>query len=193
MMIEHDKPALRARLRAARDAFLADLKPRERAALEARAAAHLLPRLDGARCVAFYWGLGGELGCGPAIAATAAKGIAIALPHVEGRESTMRFLRWAPGDPLEPGWRGLMQPAAGAAEMRPDVVVAPLLGFDSALMRLGQGAGFYDRVFAALPHVKKIGFGWSIQSCPAIASDPWDVPLDAVVTEAGVIERAERL
>ncbi len=182
------KAALRAELRAARDAFVRDLGPGERARLEARAAASLSPFLAGAGCVAFYQAVGAEPGCDPAIAAAAAAGITIALPHVEARDGAMRFLRWAPGDPLVRGWRGLLQPPGDAPEMRPDVVVVPLLGFDSALVRIGQGAGFYDRALAVLSNVRKIGFGWSVQQRPAIACDPWDVPLDAVVTEAFVIE-----
>jgi len=185
------KPAQRAALRAARDDFVLALGPGERDRLEMRAAAHLAPFLTGVCSAAFYVAIGGEMGCGPAMRAAAAMGIAVALPRVEGRGSPMRFLRWMPGAPLEPGWRGLMQPAAGAEELLPDLVVAPLLGFDSRCNRIGQGAGFYDRALALLPGTKKIGWGWSIQQCAAIGCDPWDVPLDAVVTEAGVVKRTE--
>lgn len=188
MGAEPSKPALRAELRAGRDAFVLDLAVDERARLEARAADHLTRVAGGARSIAFYVALGSEMGCAAAIAAAAARGIVIALPRVEARSAPMRFLRWAPGDPLEPGWRGLLQPVAESPEIRPELIVAPLLGFDSALNRIGQGAGFYDRAFAALPQAGKIGWGWSIQQRPAIGCDPWDVPLDAVVTEAGVIE-----
>ncbi|KRB82596.1 hypothetical protein ASE00_11180 [Sphingomonas sp. Root710] len=187
-MSDPAKAALRAELRAARDAFILGLAPGERGRLEAGAAAHLAPLLDGASCIAFYHALGSELDCGAAITAAAARGATIALPHVEDRQSPMRFLAWMPGDPLETGWRGLIQPRGDATEVYPDAVVAPLLGFDSTLARLGQGAGFYDRAFAAHPEVKKIGLCWSIQRRPVIACDPWDVPLDAVVTEAGVSE-----
>ncbi|WP_238147172.1 5-formyltetrahydrofolate cyclo-ligase [Rhizorhabdus dicambivorans] len=187
MSADLSKPAQRAELRALRDAFVLALAPGERARLEAEAARHLGPLIAGARSVAFYHALGGEMDCGPAIDAAAAAGIAVALPHVEARGAPMRFLAWAPGDRLVPGWRGLLQPEADSPPVSPDIVIAPLLGFDSALRRIGQGAGFYDRALAALPDVKKIGWGWSIQQRPAIASDPWDVPLDAVVTEAGVI------
>lgn len=189
-MNELSKPALRAALRAARDGFVLDLEPDERARLESAAAEHLLPLLKGASCVAFYHALGSELGCGPAVSAARARGMRVALPHVDRRDRPMRFLDWMPGDRLEPGWRGLVQPPADAAEARPDIIVAPLLGFDSTLARIGQGAGFYDRAFAALPGAKKIGYGWSIQQRPAIACDPWDVSLDAVVTEAGTFEGA---
>ncbi|ABQ68956.1 5-formyltetrahydrofolate cyclo-ligase [Rhizorhabdus wittichii RW1] len=188
MAAEPSKPALRAELRAVRDAFVLDLAPGERARLEALAADHLMRVAGGARSIAFYVAMGSEMGCAAAIAATAARGIAVALPHVESRSAPMRFLRWTPGDPLETGWRGLSQPAAESAGIDPDLIVAPLLGFDSALNRIGQGAGFYDRAFAALPDARRIGWGWSIQQRPAIGCDPWDVPLDAVVTEAGVIE-----
>lgn len=186
-MTEPSKSASRARLRAARDAFVGGLAPAEREALTARAAANLMPLLDGAACVAFYRAMGSELDCGPAIAAAGARRIALALPRVEDGGGTMRFLAWAPGDRLESGWRGLLQPMAGTRQVIPAIIVAPLVGFDSNLARLGQGAGFYDRAFAAHPYAKKIGFGWSIQRVPAIGCDPWDVPLDAVVTEAGVL------
>jgi 5-formyltetrahydrofolate cyclo-ligase len=185
-MTEPSKSELRARLRAARDAFVRDLAPAERAALAERAAAHLAPLLDAAGRVAFYQAVGSELDCRPAIAAAAARGIASALPRIEDG-GAMRFLAWSPGDPLEAGWRGLLQPATDAVDVSPDIIVAPLLGFDSALSRLGQGGGFYDRAFAAHPGARRIGFGWSIQQAPAIGCDPWDVPLDAVVTEAGVL------
>jgi len=188
MAAEPSKPAQRAELRARRDAFVLDLEPGERALLEARAAARLMPLMEGAGCIAFYQAIGSEMGCGAAIDLAANAGMAIALPHVAGRDRPMRFLRWRPGDPLERGWRGLIQPLAASAEIRPDMVVTPLLGFDSARRRLGQGAGFYDRAFATIGGgVKKIGWGWSVQQLGRIACDPWDVPLDAVVTETTLI------
>lgn len=182
-----DKAALRAEMRAVRARFLRGLAAAERARLEAQAAALLMPLIAGARVVAFYHAIGDELGCGPAMSAAAAAGIELALPHVQDRATPMRFLRWAPGEPLDSGWRGLLQPPADSPDMNPDMIIAPLLGFDSHMQRLGQGAGFYDRAFARLPGVKKIGWGWSVQQLARIACDPWDVPLDAVVTEAGVI------
>lgn len=187
-MSDPSKPAVRAELRAARDSFVRGLAPGERARLETAAANYLGALIDGASCVAFYHAQGSELDCGTAIALAAQLGLRVALPHVDHRDAPMRFLAWMPGDPLESGWRGLIQPRADAAEIVPDIIVAPLLGFDSALARIGQGAGFYDRAFAMFPAAKKIGLGWSIQQHPAIACDPWDVPLDAVVTEAGMLE-----
>jgi len=181
------KPALRAELRAARDGFVMDMAPGDRVRFETAAADRLMRIVGSARSIAFYIALGSEMGCGAAIEAAVGRGLVVALPHVDSRDAPMRFLRWAPGESLEPGWRGLLQPGAESVPVRPDLVVCPLLGFDPNLNRIGQGAGFYDRALAALPDVKKIGWGWSIQQRAAIGCDPWDVPLDAVVTEAGVI------
>jgi 5-formyltetrahydrofolate cyclo-ligase len=50
-------------------------------------------------------------------------------------------------------------------------------------MRLGQGAGHYDRALSMLDHSFAIGLAWSVQRAPAIASDIWDMPLNAVLTE----------
>jgi 5-formyltetrahydrofolate cyclo-ligase len=50
-------------------------------------------------------------------------------------------------------------------------------------MRLGQGAGHYDRALSLLDQSIAIGLAWSVQNAPALVSDIWDVPLDAVLTE----------
>lgn len=192
MSLSIDKVEQRSILRRRRDAFVQALSPGDRARLEAEAAAALMPAIATCRSVAFYIALGSELGCLPAIDIAAQAGIGILLPHVTGRAAPMHFHRWLPGEPLESGWRGLLQPRADAPRAEPDAIVAPLVGFDSRFMRLGQGGGFYDRAFALRPMVKKIGFGWSVQQSCAIAVDPWDVPLDAMVTERGQIEPEER-
>ena len=95
----------------------------------------------------------------------------------------MRFLRWSPGDILEPGPFGLLQPPIDAEAILPDVALVPLVAFDSRLMRLGQGAGHYDRALSLLDQSFAIGIAWSIQHAPAIETDPWDVPMNAILTE----------
>jgi 5-formyltetrahydrofolate cyclo-ligase len=109
----------------------------------------------------------------------------IALPHVVEPRQPMRFLAWQPGEPLFAGPSGLLQPAAEAEPLIPDTVLVPLVGFDRQLHRLGQGAGYYDRVFKALSDARRIGLAWSVQECADLPQDPWDVPLHAVATERG--------
>lgn len=171
-----DKLALRARLRAARDGLARDRAIAVPDAFRAR--------LARARIVASYMPLGSE--ADPAPLATAARdaGCRLVLPHVTGRDAPMRFLDWDDGTPLVAGPYGLLQPPADAPALRPDIVLTPLLGFDRAGHRLGQGAGYYDRAFALLPDAWRVGVAWSVQQVDACPADPWDVPLHAIATES---------
>jgi 5-formyltetrahydrofolate cyclo-ligase len=182
------KPALRGALRLARRALVAELGPEGVAAAAAALADRLLGRLDGGAMVAGYRATGGELPLDRLFAALALRGSPLALPASVGRAGPVHFRRWSPGDPLEPGPFGVGQPTSTAAEVRPDVVLTPLLGFTRMGHRLGQGAGWYDRAFAMLPGARRIGIGLSMQEVEALPVDPWDVPLHAIATEREWIE-----
>jgi 5-formyltetrahydrofolate cyclo-ligase len=110
-------------------------------------------------------------------------GCQIALPHVTGKAAPMQFLEWTPGDELAAGPFGLLQPVETAKPCRPDIVLVPLIAFDACLMRLGQGAGHYDRALSQLDDTIAVGLAWSVQMAPALITDPWDVPMDAILTE----------
>lgn len=182
-----DKPALRARLRAARDRFAGTSPP----AIAPPAA--FLARLAPGLTVACYMPVGGEADPAPLARAALAAGCGLALPHVADRATPLRFLAWDGAAALVAGPFGLRQPAADAAERHPDIILTPLAGFDAALNRLGQGAGHYDRAFAAFPEAWRIGVAWSVQQVETLPLDPWDLPLHAIVTERDwIIPMAER-
>ncbi|GAA0732489.1 5-formyltetrahydrofolate cyclo-ligase [Sphingomonas japonica] len=176
------KSELRAQLRARRAAFVANLD--DRLAATDRATTHILDRLDPGATLSAYGAIGDEIDAMALLIVAADRGHATALPQVTTRDQPMRFLAWRPGDPLVPGPFGLQQPAFDASEVIPDVIVTPLLGFDRSGGRIGQGAGFYDRAFAAHPFARRIGLAWSAQEVASLPLDPWDVPLHAVATEA---------
>ena len=155
----------------------------ERAAANRALADQLVRRIAGTRFLAGYVPIGSECDPAPILSAAAAAGVAIALPHVTAPDQPMRFLAWRAGDPLIGGPSGLLQPAGNAEPLVPDLVLVPLIGFDRALHRLGQGAGYYDRALAMLPDTRRIGLAWSVQELPELPQDPWDVPLHAVATE----------
>ncbi len=137
--------------------------------------------------VASYVPVGGEGDPSPLARAAVEAGCVIALPHVVDRATPLRFLAWDTEAALVAGPFGLHQPADTAAEHAPDIILTPLVAFDAALNRVGQGAGHYDRAFAAFPDAHRIGVAWSIQQVEAIEPDAWDVPLHAVLTEKGWI------
>ncbi len=180
-----DKLALRAQLRAERDAFAIT------ASEAILAPPHFVARLQPGMIVATYVGIGSEADPTQLAAAAAERGCALALPFVIGRAEPLRFLAWQMGEPLVDGPFGLRQPHPDSPEIAPDVILTPLVGFDARLNRLGQGAAHYDRAFARYPDAWRVGVAWSVQEVPAIPSDIWDVPLHAVITEKGMTWHAE--
>ncbi len=171
-----DKTGLRRELRARRRSFAATAPPLpapSRLVVEA-----LIPGV----IVASYVPVGGE--ADPALfdAAVIAAGGRLAWPVVIDRESPISF-HIASADTMTDGPYGLRQPAAEGGGVVPDIILTPLVGFDSRCNRLGQGAGHYDRAFALWPDALRIGIAWSVQQVDALPRDPWDVPLHMIVTE----------
>ena len=73
-----------------------------------------------------------------------------------------------------------------------DVVLLPLVAFDSNKNRLGMGGGFYDRTLAKVCSSSKrpifIGIAHDCQYSSAILpTEPWDIPLDHIVTPDNII------
>ena len=73
-----------------------------------------------------------------------------------------------------------------------DIVLMPLVGFDLHGNRMGMGGGYYDRSFAfkrqpqeAMNPTQLIGWAHSCQQVPQLPIEPWDVPLDGIITEQG--------
>ncbi len=175
------RDALRTQLRALRRSLYAEGTPA--IPLHPELAARLLK----AKCIGGYYPMRFEADPMPILAWCYKQGLETALPHIAERGAGMEFRRWSPGDALETGSFSFKQPSATMDVMVPDVLLMPLVGFDSAGNRLGQGAGHYDRYMEAHPAITPIGFGFSIQQLDAIPAESWDVPLESMVTEQGFV------
>ena len=174
-----DKPALRASMRALRKR-LADTDP-----LAADRAAGHAGALPGAGIVALYRAMGSELDADALARALAASGRTLCLPVVLERDAAMIFRLWSPGEPLEMDAAGCPAPLPLAEVVTPGLILAPLLAFDDFGGRLGQGGGFYDRTFAILPDVIRIGFAYDGQRLDGIPMEAHDQRLHGVLTEVG--------
>lgn len=181
------KIALRTHARSTRRAFVQMLGP-AREAHQDQAGRLLLPLLSEAGRIGFYRAQGAELDPGDVLEAAATVGRTTALPRMASTGAALAFHQWRPGDPLRAGAHGVEEPLAEAPAVVPDVIVLPLLTFDRAGRRLGQGGGYYDRTLAAYPDALRIGFAWSVQEVDEVPVEPWDAVLDAVVTEREWIE-----
>jgi 5-formyltetrahydrofolate cyclo-ligase len=149
----------------------------------------LLPDLAGLS-VSVYWPFRGEPDLRGWAAAIRARGATWALPVVVEKNAPLIFRLWRIGEPLTLGVWNIPIPATGA-ELEPDVVIAPVVGFDQQGYRLGYGGAFYDRTLAALVKKPRVfGIGYSQAAIATIYPLPHDVPMDMIVTEESVIERA---
>lgn len=64
-----------------------------------------------------------------------------------------------------------------------DVIIVPMLGFNSAHTRLGRGGGWYDRFLSQQPHTTTVGLAYACQHIEHLAREPHDVPISIIITE----------
>lgn len=143
------------------------------------------------RTVGAYMASDGELDPMPLVNRLLATRKRLALPVVR-RDGHMDFYRLRRDTRLVHNRYGIAEPAPGAAYVAPlslDVLLVPLVAFDSLGTRLGMGAGFYDRFLSKVPGMLRprlIGLAHACQhSLDPLPFDAWDVPLDGVITELG--------
>jgi 5-formyltetrahydrofolate cyclo-ligase len=135
----------------------------------------------------FFFPRPGEIDIGPAAKAAMATGVRVCLPRTGWAEGTLTpklVDEW--GEKLSVSRHGVQEPAESAPSVNVtdlDLIVVPGLGFDESGGRLGRGGGFFDR-FLARPEVRawKVGVGLDEQVVERLPRDPWDIPVDAVVT-----------
>jgi 5-formyltetrahydrofolate cyclo-ligase len=136
--------------------------------------------------ISFYWPMGDE--ADPRVLANAlgALGHTLALPVVVAKKSPLDFREWRDGDALIVHPFGMHEPSERARQVTPDVLLVPLLAFDTRGTRLGYGGGFYDRTLHALSAKRAIGIAFAGQEMAELPCHAHDHPLDMVVTEQGV-------
>jgi 5-formyltetrahydrofolate cyclo-ligase len=176
------KAELRTRLRGVRRAFVAE-RGSAVLALDSILTSHVKALTDNIKCASLYSARGGECDVMAAITGVLPPTVELALPCATSKSTPLVFRLWCVGEPHIIGPLGFDEPLENAPEVAPNLIFAPLIGFDRRLNRLGQGAGHYDRAFAAFPNAVRIGIAWSCQEVDAIPTDPWDVPLDGIITE----------
>jgi 5-formyltetrahydrofolate cyclo-ligase len=187
------KKSLRRQLRAARR----DLSPTYRQQASIRAVQHLLRcglSLKGRRW-GFYLPLEEEFDVLPLLNQALHMRKACYLPVTANRPAQpLRFARLDGQHDLTRNQYGIIEPNSrrllNARWL--DVVILPLVGFDGAGHRLGMGGGYYDATLAFLRSRKVwrkpylIGLAFECQRAQLIPSEPWDIRLNAVLTENGL-------
>ena len=183
--IEQAKAALRRDAHAVRAA----LSPDDRAEAARIAAGHFFDKVafSPQDVIAGYWRIRDELDCQPILVRLMDSGQKVVLPVVAGPDAPLDLRVWEADQPLYEAGFGTLAPSDLAPRAAPDLVLMPLLGFDARGTRLGYGGGYYDRTLATLE--KKpvlVGLAFAAQEVPEIPREAHDIPLDAIITEAGV-------
>lgn len=187
-----DQNALRKYLKQIRS----NIGPRERAAANRAANQAIINNLTfrKAKNIAAFIGSKGELDPMPALEAAHKQGkkcyLPVLHPFLHGK---LLFARWSPETHLVQNHFGILEPIIKNGHVIKasalDLVVTPLLGFDSNCQRLGMGGGYYDRTFA-FRNRRKVwrgpllyGFAFEAQNTQGLSTNPWDIKLDCIITE----------
>jgi 5-formyltetrahydrofolate cyclo-ligase len=121
----------------------------------------------------------------------------LALPVLGEEPGEMHCVLWDGRSSLQPNQWGILEPCLNEVQVRVAIeevscVLMPLVAFDQHGNRLGMGGGFYDRLLAGLVNLPieqrpwLLGWAHSLQQVDPIQPEPWDVALDACVTEDGL-------
>lgn len=187
------RPELRSRLRAQRQR----LSEAERSAAAQRISDsmghHSLFRRS--RHIAFYFPNDGEVDLTPLIQRAWAMHKICYLPVITP-DQRLLFAPYDPDVPLVSNRYGIPEPTRPGLRLLParllDLVLLPLVAFDTHGNRLGMGGGFYDRSLSFLLHrhhwrkPRLLGVAYEFQKLTKLETNSWDVPLDGIVTESSL-------
>ena len=165
------------------------------AAWNARMTDHLLGAfpVPADSVIAFCWPYAGEYDAREAVRQWREQGSVAVLPEVTDSAAPLQFRQWWPGVAMRAGVYDIPVPV-GTEILTPDIAIVPMVGFDACGYRLGYGGGYFDRTFALCERrVVAIGMSYELLRIETIQPEAHDIPMDFVVTEAGVYAAGGRV
>lgn len=140
------------------------------------------------RCIASYHSFSGEIDTVEINKALRLAGHHMALPviHPE-KKGLMDFYSYEKPEDLILNRFKIPEPVVSEENLvqphKLEVVIVPLVGFNEKGERLGMGGGYYDRMLKKIScECLTLGLAYDFQLIPEIKSQPWDMPLDEVIT-----------
>lgn len=193
-MINPDSAAKKTALRKAVRLRCNNLSEKE---LQARseAAQNLIladPAWLAAKSVGLYYAVRRELQTQRLMSEAWAAGKQVFLPYISPREEgVMHLLPCSGTEVLVKGVFGIMEPDPASCPLpaegnwAPELIVVPAVAYDRKGHRLGNGGGYYDRLFArpSMRSTKRLGLGYTFQIYDELPVEPWDIPMHGICTE----------
>jgi len=189
---------LKAEFRRAAAAARRQLADKDQHSSEILARAAQLPQYKHATWVMFYVDYGPEVLTRPLISEALAEGKQVVVPYCQGMDLHIFLLQDLAE--LQPGTLGILEPARQLRHLsqrhvppeKLQVVFVPGVAFDRHGGRIGNGKGYYDRFLPKLPATAlRLGLAYECQVFESVPMLPWDVAVDAVITEQAIYWRKQ--
>ncbi|HOP69302.1 MAG TPA: 5-formyltetrahydrofolate cyclo-ligase [Bacillota bacterium] len=157
-----------------------------------------LPEYRESRVIMFFLSFRSEVDTRSMVEESLARGKEVLVPKAlpDSRELIASRLLDCRED-LAPGAYGIPEPKESALRvvdpLQIDLLIVPGVAFSEDGRRLGYGGGYYDRFFGRLrPEVPLLALAFELQIVPEVPVQPWDRPVDLIVTEKRVIRVGRR-
>ncbi|MGE9551635.1 5-formyltetrahydrofolate cyclo-ligase [Erwinia amylovora] len=168
------------------------------AALQAAERALNFAPLQQAKKIALFLSFDGELDTRPLIARLWQHKQEVYLPVLHPfSEGQLLFIRFDPETSLQPNRLRIPEPPLDIRNLAMlselDVLMVPLVAFDTQGQRLGMGGGFYDRTLQNWPRhgFLPVGLAHDCQQVETLPVAEWDVPLPVVITPSKIWQWSE--
>ncbi len=114
------------------------------------------------------------------------RSIPLGVPRCVGNE--LVWHQWEPGNRLEVGAFGILEPEVTAPVLQANdvgAILVPCVGCDRRGNRIGYGGGFYDRLLAQTEwrSIPTIGITFDFGVVKPFEVEEWDQPLNYICTE----------
>ncbi|WP_075880526.1 5-formyltetrahydrofolate cyclo-ligase [Vreelandella massiliensis] len=159
-----------------------------------------LPEIQRAKRISLYLPVHGEIDPTPIIPWLRQRGVGVYLPVLRPlADNSLWFVAYRPDTPMIKNRFNIWQPELRFSAQRRnrlpawalDTMLVPLVGFDANANRMGMGGGFYDRTLAFIRHRRPaprlIGVAHACQEVDKLPTEPWDIPLSAIVTDTHIV------
>jgi len=194
MKIKTQRSNIRASVRAKRQLLTLEQQTTASELLLEKLTQH--PKIVVAKNIAFYLARDGELNGKSFIEWCWQQNKTVYLPVLHPfSKGQLLFLRYQANTPMQVNSYGLNQPKLDVRLIKPsseiDIILTPLVAFDSTGNRLGMGGGFYDRTLAqwykkyqqGISNITHpIGIAHDCQQVPTLPIQQWDIPLPEIIT-----------